>query len=137
MSTKKRTEADRRLDRHERLRARVNDIYRRARKSHLTHAAILDALTAEVYDHPDYQRIGTYYTGQLAAQARTWQDRMWAEDLIWRLGPAAGPFTEAENADRWAEGQGASALCRIPGALYGGHFWAGTDCPFTEYKATN
>jgi len=53
--------------------------------------------------------------------------------------PSTGP-TRTAIKDEWTEEM--STLCRIPGALYGGHFWTDdngdpTDRVWTEYKPTN
>lgn len=56
-------------------------------------------------------------------------------DIVWRLGPESGPLPE--DGQTWGEGSELSRLSRIPGALFGSHFWRGTDKPFGEWKPAN
>ncbi len=130
----KRTELDRRLERFNRLRERVFSIYARARIERLSHDAIEAQLRASVYTHPDYTRLGRELSAQLSGCVHTWRERIWREDVVWRLGDSTGPLPEDHN---WNEDSPLSKLCREPGKLFGGHFWAGTSYQYTGYVCTN
>jgi hypothetical protein len=132
MSTKRRTERDRNYDRYERLRSRILDIYSRAKHYHWTHEQILAAMQADVWQQSDCAKLTRDYRAMLSEVMRLSSDRLY-DYLEWRLGPQSGPIRTA--GDAWTDEM--SELCRIPGALYGTHFWKGTDTPFTPYKPTN
>jgi len=138
MVAKRRTERDRAYDRYRRTLEQLNNIYRRARDGRHTHDWILEQLIA-LYNRDDYKRLQAGYRSMLSAVRETHMNQLHERDLEWRLGPASGPITPVGstpgNADRWTPEL--SELCRIPGALFGAHFWIGTDKPFNEYKCTN
>ena len=119
-------------NRYQRMKGRQDDIFARARAYKFTHEQMLAARTA-LYETADYQRL-TY--AQRFGLSELWsyeQSVLWREDLEWRLGPASGPVRTAH--DPWTEEM--SQWSRQPGALFGAHFWKGTDRPFSEYSAIN
>jgi len=124
-------------NRHRRIVGRLNDIYARAIAFRVTHARILEEMSA-LYTLPDYKRLTTYYLGYIAGLQAGLDADIWRNHIVWMLGPASGP-TRVVHSEWTAE---MSTLCRIPGALYGGHFWTDdggkpTDKVFTDYKPTN
>jgi hypothetical protein len=122
-------------NRYERVRARACNVYSLAITCRMTHTDIL-ARMVEIYDSADCKKLTTAYRFGLSATVRVLSDNLWQTHLEWRLGPAEGPLPEPHQ-DAGGEGKPLSILCRIPGALYGGHYWKGTNRPFTEYKPTN
>lgn len=58
--------------------------------------------------------------------------------VAWCLGPASGPIRQTPS--EWTLEM--SNLCRLPGQLYGGHYWTddkgiATEHLYTEYKPIN
>ena len=115
------------------FRIRVNDVFSRVHRFHLSHDEQLALLTKYVYEHPDYKRLTQYELGYLRGLIDTKQNEVW-NAVIWRLGPSTGPTRDAMST--WTDEM--STLCRIPGALYGGHFWKDRpDVTYTPYTVTN
>lgn len=132
----RRTLQDRRADWRHSLQGNIDSVYRAAVHGHWTHTRILAELGDHLYRHVRYGRLTIrdreYLRGYTFAHAHVISER----HLVWRLGPASGPCAE-DVQGTWNETTPFSELCRIPGALYGAHFWRGTDQPFGEYKPTN
>jgi hypothetical protein len=131
--------ADTQYRRYTRLKSRALDIYRRAVAYKLSHERILE-LHRELYADPAWKRLtqaGRFAISELMGQAQS--SLYETGQLVWRLGPETGPLPE--DCDGWKAtetGPGPlSVLCRQPGKLYGAHFWAGTDTPFSPYVSTN
>lgn len=110
-------------------------IYSRAESFHLTHDRILELKRTEIYETPSYHRLTRYEMGYLQGISEGLSSSLWRHSVVWRLGPAAKPLAE-DATDRW-DGGPLTILCRVPGALWGGHFWKGTNIPFTAYQPTN
>lgn len=120
------------------LRSRVLTIWETARKEGRTHAQILEARTREIYDSPVWLKLASYERAEINAFFHACSDMAYRRDIVWRLGPVEGPLPEtADGMGVWGEGSPLSTLCRIPGALYGGHFWRGTEKTFSGYTCTN
>lgn len=124
-------------NRGERVKAKVKDIFARAIAFHFS----ADKLTAElaaVWHSADYLRLTAYQRGYIQGLVDELRADIWRNHVIWMLGPSTGPSRVVHS--EWTEEM--STLCRLPGQLFGGHFWTDdsgrpTDHVFTEYKATN
>ena len=115
------------------FKTRISGIYMRVHIYHLSHDRQMEILTAELYNHPDWKRLTRYELGYLRGLMDAKQNELW-NAVIWRLGPSSGPTRDVHT--EWTEEM--SALCRIPGALYGGHFWKDKpDIAYTPYACTN
>lgn len=118
------------------IRSRVIELWRAARRDGLTHAEVLRRYKEATTGSPHWRQLTAYERAEVFATYRALSEWMNRTELVWRLGPAKGPLPESAQG-QWGDGSELSRLCRIPGALYGAHFWKGTDKPFGEYKATN
>ena len=119
-------------NRHKRVHARIADIYARADAFKLSHDRILDLLS-ELYASHDYRRLTSYYRGMAVGQREALASALW-QKLEWRIGPVDGPVSDDIH-KAWLEPL--PTLCRVPGALYGAHYYAGTDKTFNLYKPIN
>jgi hypothetical protein len=124
-------------NRQQRVTNRLRDIYARAIAYRFTADKIHDELAA-LYASADYKRLTRYSMGYVAGLAAGYSADIWQNHVIWMLGPSAGPTRIVHS--EWTDEM--STLCRLPGQLYGGHFWTDdngqpTDKPYTEYKPTN
>jgi hypothetical protein len=127
--------AQRQHARYERCRSRLVDIYRSACCFHSTHEQILDRCTT-FWQSNDVQRLTIGYRDMLREVQRCHADALY-QYLDWRMGTVDGPIAEASTNDHdWSTGR-LSELSRTPGALYGAHYWIGTDRPFGEWKPIN
>lgn len=120
-----------------RVRNGLQSIYAQAIAFRWTHATILEKRSA-LFATNSYKRLTVYYTGYMAGLDDGLMADIWRNHIAWCLGPSTGPTRQAHT--EWTEEM--SALCRIPGALYGGHFWLNdddkpTDKAFTDYACTN
>lgn len=127
---KRRTEADRNHDRFERVSTLLRDTFRKHIFYKSTHADILADITANVYSSPDCLRLTQSYRFGISVIAREWFSRINEDHIEWRTGPAEGP-TRRSNKDPWTPAD--SALCDAK-EMHGGHFWAGSDRPYNEWK---
>lgn len=109
-------------------------LWETARRQHLTHAEILDRYRTEIQESTRYSQLSNEQRACVFATFLACSEITSRRDLEWRLGPASGPLPGPHV---WGEGSTLSTLAREPGALYGAHFWSGTDKPFSEYKPTN
>lgn len=125
-------------NRFTRVKAKVGDIYSRAIAYRLPSDKTTDELKA-LYGSDDYKRLPQYYKGFIQGLQEGLSADIWRNHVVWMLGPSTGPTRVAHT--EWTEEM--SRLCRLPGQLYGGHFWTnddGTpalDRPYTDYHATN
>lgn len=115
--------------------SRVISLWEDARKNGWTHEEILRRYE-EIIHSPHWRQLTQYEHAEVFATYAACSAMAYRRDIVWRLGPASGPLSE-DAQGKWGEGSELSRLCRIPGALYGAHFWRGTDKPFGEYKPTN
>lgn len=129
MSTRYATTQHNRL---ERVKSAIGDVYSRVECYRLTSNAMIELLQ-EVWQSSDYRKLPAYDRGYLHGISDTKRNAIWHSMVEWRLGPATGPIRTAGGA--WTDEM--SELARTPGMLYGGHYWKGTDKPFTEYRPTN
>jgi hypothetical protein len=118
------------------LEARIVTIFQTAKRNRLTHGEILDMRTSQIFDSPRWRQLTQTEQEYLRGVFSGCMELTQRLDIEWRLGTATVKFSPADI-DRWAEGSELSRLCRIPGALFGGHCWKGTDIPFDGWKATN
>lgn len=152
----------RRIRRRDDFRAVIASAFERAKNAHETSEQLIARWAGEdCWKHPHFQRLTYAEIGYLTGYREALQDVLWRRDVIWRLGSVDGPLPE--NVDGWipktccvsatklraikcpicehdlqnSTGSVLGDLARTPGALYGGHFWRGTDTPFTEYRITN
>lgn len=128
----RRTRGDRNYDRYERLRARLIDTVSKHTQYQSTHADLLADERYLVWDTEDCRRLTIGYRDMLREVQRCYHEGIY-RSLEWRLGPAAGPIHTA--GETWTEET--STLARTPGALYGAHFWKGSDRLYGEWKPTN
>lgn len=128
-----RTRSERRYDRYITLRTRLIDTIRAAIAFKSTHADLLARETALVWDTPTFQSLTVSQRDCLCEVQRVWRDRLYECHLEWRLGPASGPTRTA--GDPWTEDM--SVLSGTPGALYGAHFWRGSDRLWSEWQCIN
>ena len=126
---KRRTNADRNYDRYERVSTRVRDTFRMHIRAKSTHATILSSLS-DIYDTADCKRLTQSYRFGISVIVREWFGQINENHLEWCTGPAAGPTRRAHK-DPWTPAD--SALCTAK-EMHGGHFWAGSDRPYNEYK---
>lgn len=124
-------------NRHKRIKGQIDSIFSHAIAFRLTHDAIVEKLSA-LYSSDDYKRQTAYYIGYSRGQIDAGFNDIWRNHVCWMLGPVTGPTRDSR--ELWTEEM--STLCRIPSALYGGHFWTDdndqpTDRPFTAYACTN
>jgi hypothetical protein len=115
----------------------LSSIYSQAIAYRLSHDRIVEKLSA-LYLTNSYKRLTVYHLGYARGLNDGYMADIWQNHVVWMLGPASGPTRIVHAA--WTEEM--SVLCRIPGALYGGHFWTDddgkpTDRVFTDYKPTN
>jgi hypothetical protein len=130
----RKTRADRNYDRYAELRARMIDAYRSAIHFKSTHTDLLARLRERIYETKEYRSLPEKYKGMLSECSRCWGDRVNELHLVWRLGNAEGPITSARPGE-WTEAL--SELANKPGALYGSHFWAGSDRLYGDWKPIN
>ena len=128
------------LDIQSRTVLRLNDIYSRARSFQSDHDTIMADVCA-VWDSPEVKRVSQAIRAYLRGYRDALSTALWQE-MEWRLGPADGPLSHEDQKRGWMSldrpnGGKLSILCREKGALYGGHFWKGTDKPFTAYHCIN
>lgn len=116
------------------LRFRVIFLWEDARKNGWTHEEILGRFISIKAHSLTWPKLTAAEQHDIWTVWDTCQAVAYHRDITWRLGPAEGPLPE--DSQVWGEGTELSRLARIPGALYGGHFWRGTDKPFGEYKAS-
>lgn len=125
--------------RSQRVISRLQSIYSSVIAYRLPHTSLLEKL-AELYQSSDYKRLTPYYRGYVAGLQSGLDADISRNHLVWMLGPSTGP-THNTHTDPWDDEM--SRLCRLPGQLYGAHFWTDddgkpcTDRPFGEYKPTN
>lgn len=124
------------------FRDRLASLYHQAHDYQWLADHLSDRIAQEIYNHPDYRKLTREDRGYLSGYRDSLQSRLWFEQVIWRLGPESGPLTADEQDRGWMttsnpEGGKLSILCRQKGKLYGGHFWIGTEKPYTEYRVTN
>lgn len=135
---RKRTQADRNHDRYERLREAISSVYRSARFSGYAHDQIVERLSY-IWNSDAWRKMPAYYRDMAREHQRTLSDQLYERDLVWRLGPATGPLPE--KVDGWALASDGNSilgvLSRMPGALFGAHFWKGTDKAFGVWHVTN
>lgn len=135
---RKRTQSDRNHDAYRRMREAISSVYRSARTSYYTHEQILERM-GWIWDSDVWKKMPKYYRDMAREHQQTLADQLQERDLVWRLGPATGPIPE--SVDGWAMDANKNSilgvLARMPGALFGAHFWKGTDKPFSTYHATN
>lgn len=112
------------------LEHRVISIWETARRQQLTHAEILRRYREEIRGDTRYLQLSNEERACIFATYLACSEMANRRDLEWRLGPSSGPLPLPHI---WGEGSQLSALAREPGALYGAHFWHGTDKPFGEY----
>lgn len=121
-----------------RVKSRINNIHSQAVAYRLPHDKTSDALQA-LYASDDYKRLPQYYKGFIQGLQDGLSADIWRNHVVWMLGPSTGPTRQAHT--EWTDEM--STLCRLPGQLYGGHFWTddngqpALDRPYTEYKCTN
>lgn len=141
----RRTQADRNLERAQRIAGNLRGLYARARREHWSHARLIVELG------PEKSRaagLTQYWHGYIQGTCDTEAAAIWRDCVIWRLGTEAGPLEPetgpgSPGADRgWTPGPDGtpgplSALAGTPGALFGAHFWRGTAIAFTPYEVTN
>lgn len=137
MTTKPSRYATTSYNRGERIKARILDVYARARAFRLHSDTIRDLLTP-IYQSADYRKLTQWQRGYVAGLIDGNRNELWNRHVVWMLGPASGPIRVAGT--EWTDQM--SRLSRLPGELYGGHFWLDdngqpTDRPFTDYKPTN
>lgn len=151
---------DRKIAERRRLVSRVGSIFSDTAAFHRTSDVHRDRIKTAIYDDPAYKLLSISDREYLRGVIDTLHDQQW-RSMVWRLGPETGPLPEHE--DGWKVPScclvaiklkatkcpicyhdlrdGSSCilgdLSRTPNALYGGHFWPGTDIPFTEYKCIN
>jgi hypothetical protein len=125
-------------NRFKRVENRLKDVYARTVAFKLPHAQQIELLKV-VYASPDYVRLTAYYRGYVAGVAHDRSEAIWDDHLVYMLGPAAGATRQVHT--EWTEEM--SQLCRVPGALWAGHYWKGADGaadlahPYTPYAASN
>ena len=105
-------------NRFQRVRGAVGNAYSLTIAFQSTHTALLDKLTA-IYNSADYKKLSNYYRGYIAGIVDSLSAEISRNYLAWCLGPSTG-WTR-NSAEPWNEEM--STLCRLPGQLYGGHFW--------------
>lgn len=120
-----------------RVKSQLNSIYSRAVAFHLSHARILE-LRTELFATNSYRRLTVYYRGYIAGLDDGLMADIWRNHVAWMLGSSTGPTRQSHT--EWTAEM--SELCRLPGQLYGGHYWTDdngnpTDKQFTDYKVTN
>jgi hypothetical protein len=125
------------FNRCKRVETHLQSIYSQVIAYRLTHEQLLNKLS-ELYQTTDYKKLTPYYQGYVSGLRKGLNDDIWRNHLAWCLGPASGPTRDTSQP--WTEEM--STLCRLPGQLYGGHYWTDddgkpTDKLFTEYKPTN
>lgn len=125
--------ADLSFRRYTLLKMRIGDIYRKHIQFKSPHTAILEDLKRSVYETNEYRRLPAFYRFTLSEYSGWNLNRIHCDYVEWRLGPESGPIRVA--GDPWTDE--ISALCNTPGALYGSHFWIGSDRLFGEWKPTN
>jgi hypothetical protein len=118
------------------LQARVITIWDDARKRGLTHDQILTGRQTEIFESPHWGQLSHRERAEINAWFHACSEMAQRRDLVWRLGPKSGPLPE-DVQGQWGEGSPFPPLARTPGALYGAHFWRGTDRPFNAYTCTN
>lgn len=124
-------------NRGKRVESAIRDIYSRAVAFHFTADRITELMSA-VWQSADARKLTGYQLGYVWGIADMLREDIWRNHVAWMLGPSSGPSRQVPS--EWTEEM--SRLCRLPGQLYGGHFWTddngqGTDKVFTEYKPTN
>lgn len=112
------------------LEQHVISIWDTARREGHTHAQILARYAAEVAGSPRFAQLSGVERACIFATFLACSEMANRRDLEWRLGPSTGPLPLPHV---WGEGSALSQLARTPGALYGAHFWRGTDKAFTDY----
>lgn len=117
------------------LESRILWLWQDARRDSLTFDAILTRYRAILDNSRTYPLLSQNERARVQHTFSVCMAVNGMRDIVWRLGPESGPLPE--DGQVWAEGSELSRLCRIPGALYGSHFWRGTDKPFGEWKPTN
>lgn len=139
---------------------KVKSLYRQAESGHWTSDRLSANYKTDVYDHPHYARLTIADKEYIRGFRDALDGALW-DKLQWRLGSIDGPLPI--GVDGWKLStccvtaaklhatkcpicyrdlrDGASCtlgdLSRLPGALFGGHFWTGTDDVFTTYKPIN
>lgn len=124
-------------NRAERVKSRLQAIFSEAIAFHHTADQILSKLTA-LYATEDYRRLTAYYSGYVTGLREGLNQDIWRNHVAWCLGPASGPIRQTPS--EWTLEM--SNLCRLPGQLYGGHYWTddkgiATEHLYTEYKPIN
>lgn len=125
-------------NRRVRVESKIGSIYSNA----VAVRSSCDAVSAEilaVWQSPDYLRLPAFERGYVHGLEHGLNADIWRNQVCWRLGPSTGP-TRTAIKDAWTAEM--STLCRLPGELYGGHFWLDddgnpTDKVWTDYKVTN
>lgn len=120
------------------LESRVITIWEDARKNGHTHEALLEARKARIFDSPHWRQLTQGERARIIAFWNACNDMAYRRDLVWRLGPKDAPLPETlHGMHDWTEGSPLPELSRISGALFGGHFWRGTENPFSGYTCIN
>lgn len=128
----RRTEADRNHERYELLRARIIDCWGQAKRYQTTHTQLLDRLQSVVWLTPEYNHLGEAHKFGLREVSRGCSDLTY-QSVEWVLGDANGPIPEGRGRHDWTTGR-LSQLSQDK-ALYGAHFWTGSDKLWGEWKA--
>lgn len=129
----RRSKSQLRYDKFSALRSRMVDIYRKHIQLQSTHDRLSADVAESIYNHPHYRKLTIGQRDCLREVRTCWSDRIWELHVDWRLGTALGPIVR----ENFAWTPQLSVLCRIPGALYGGHYWRGSDRLYTQWASTN
>lgn len=89
----------------------------------------------ELRSSDDYRKLTQAQRFALSELYSAAMDDLHFNHLSWALGREDGTILVVGPGGTWTEE--VSELCRIPGALFGAHVWAGTSSLFGEWKATN
>lgn len=112
------------------------EIWMQAREQTRSHDWILEQRTSRIFKSSTWRMLTDTERAHVRSTFDACSAIAWRRDLVWRLGTAEGPQPESIQG-YWGEGSLFPKLARTPGALYGGHFWKGSDVPFAEYRCSN
>lgn len=132
-----RSKSQRRYDRYSDMRGQLIDIIRKHIQYKSPHADMLQEENSRIFHTKAYCSLTISQCDCLREVQRCWHDRIYELHLDWRLGTVDGPVSEASTNDHdWSTGR-LSELSRTPGALYGAHYWKGSDRLYGEWKPIN
>ena len=110
--------------RYQDAKSRLIDIYSSARHFKLTHARILEKLSAW-REHPDYKRLTVHQRATLSGYEDALYDDVSRNHLDWRLTLPDGTWVKAKEYPYGTVDCGSYDML-------GAHFWQGTDTMYSD-----